>query len=206
MPTSRTLLLGVVTLFLAGCASPAPRGFGASAVGFDLALAEVAPGTVVPMASVPGPALLAFPQDDEDDPSVGHGLLLWIPNRILDLFDIVRARLRVGPGLSFGARATEFADVFIGGYGSFYVGLPGPRGQRTPRWPVGIESKAGAEVSVIDATAEGETFTDAPLYGTYEFGLSSQVVILGFAVGVDPFELVDFVVGLVLFDPADDDF
>ena len=34
----------------------------------------------------------------------GHKLLFYIPNRVLDVFDFVRLRVRVGPGLAVGAR------------------------------------------------------------------------------------------------------
>ena len=55
------------------------------------------------------------------DPSVGHKILFYLPNRVLDLLDVVRARVRIGPGIAVGARATEFVDVFLGSYTSLYV-------------------------------------------------------------------------------------
>jgi hypothetical protein len=76
-------------------------------------------------------AVLATPvraEDEEKEPhSAGHKVLMYIPNRIFDLLDIVRARLRLGPGLAVGVRLTEPLSAYLGAYGSLYGGLPGPR-------------------------------------------------------------------------------
>jgi hypothetical protein len=151
----------------------------------------------------------ATADDDEDEDEalgpldIGWGILMYVPNRLLDALDMVRARLRLGPGFAVGARATEYADFYVGTYVSVYIGLPGPRGRKFPRLPVGMESKTGAEVSVVDATIEGGM---SPDYGMTEFGFGFQALLLGIDVGVDPFEMLDFVVGFLTFDPLDDDF
>jgi hypothetical protein len=145
--------------------------------------------------------------DDEDEApgplGIGWGILMYVPNRLLDALDMVRARVRLGPGFAVGARATEYADVFVGTYASVYIGLPGPRGRKFPRLPAGLESKTGAEISVVDATIEGGM---SPDYGMTEFGFGFQAFLFGVDVGVDPFEILDFVVGFLTFDPMDDDF
>lgn len=143
-------------------------------------------------------------EDDESPGPVGIGwtVLMYVPNRVLDALDIVRARVRLGPGFAFGARATEYADVFVGTYASVYIGLPGPRGRRFPRLPVGLESKTGAELSLADVTVEAGL---GPDYGTTEFGLGGQLGLIGFDVGIDPLEIVDLVVGVFTFDLLDDD-
>jgi hypothetical protein len=133
---------------------------------------------------------------------VVHTILLYIPNRIFDILDMVRLRLRVGPGFAFDARATEVADLFIGAYTSFFVGIPGPRGEPEINWPFGIESLAGIEASVADASTGAGT---GPGYGAFEFGVGAQFVLLGFDVGIDPWEIVDFVLGIVTIDPVHDD-
>ena len=136
----------------------------------------------------------------DEERSAGHVVLLYIPNRVFDLLDIVRARLRLGPGFAFDARATEFADFFLGAYGSVWAGLPGPREAPVINWPFGLETRSGAEVSVVDATAEGGVN-----YGFLEVGLGAQVAIIGFDLGVDVWEVVDFAAGLVTLDPVHDD-
>jgi len=114
----------------------------------------------------------------------------------------VRARARVGPGLAFDARAPEALAFFIGAYVSFFVGIPGPRLEPKINWPFGIDSKNGAELSFIDASVEAG---DEPQYGIAEFGVGAQVLIIGADVGVDPWEAVDFLAGIITIDPVNDD-
>ena len=169
-------------LLLAACAS-APR----------------APYTAA-ASSEPGasPAKYVWVEEDEHH-GVLHTVLLYIPNRIFDILDMVRARLRLGPGLAIDLRATEFADVFAGAYTTVFIGIPGPRGKPEINWPFGIEARAGAEASVADASAGG------PYYGWLEFGLGFQFVLIGADVGIDPWEIVDFACGILTFDPMHDD-
>ncbi len=141
-------------------------------------------------------------QEEEESGSVVGAVLLYIPNRIFDVLDVVRLRVRVGPGFALGARATEFADVFLGAYTSVFVGIPGPRGEPEINWPFGIESRAGAEVSLADVSTGAGT---APDYGWLECGRGGQLLILGLDVGVDPWEAVDLLCGIVTFDPEGDD-
>ncbi|MCX8044337.1 MAG: hypothetical protein N3B18_09455, partial [Desulfobacterota bacterium] len=51
-----------------------------------------------------------------------HPVLMYILNRKFDLFDILRLRVRIGPGLSIGARVTEVLDLFMGSHATGYVG------------------------------------------------------------------------------------
>ena len=131
------------------------------------------------------------------------GVAVYLPNRFLDLFDIVRARLRIGPGIGLGIRATEWADAYAGIYMSAYVGLPGPRNRKVPKMPFGIESKTGVEVSKADISTS--LFLFDPDYGETEFGLDAQLLLVGGAIGFDPGEFVDFLGGFVLVDFKRDD-
>ena len=140
--------------------------------------------------------------NQDESPGLIHSLILWAPNRFLDVFDLVRVRIRVGPGVALGIRATQYADAYAGTYAAVYAGLPGPRGRRMPRSPVGLESYNGVKASVIDATAEGGI---GPNYSPTEFGGGFQLLILGFDFGVDPFEAVDLAGGFFLWDPRKDD-
>lgn len=132
-----------------------------------------------------------------------HGLLFYVPNRVLDVLDIVRLRARVGPGVSVGARATEALGLALGAYTSVYAGLPGPRGRVTPRLPVGLETWAGAKVGPGEASAEAAT---GPDYGPAEIAVGFQLVLVGVDVGIEPVEAVDFVTGLIGIDLRDDDY
>lgn len=141
-------------------------------------------------------------EPEESDHSIGHRILFYIPDRVLDMFDIFRLRARVGPGVAVGVRATEVAQVYAGSYASVYAGLPGPRQRCLPRSPVGLESLSGVDVSVIEASVSGGI---GPDYSPTEFGLGTQLAIIGFDFGVDPYEILDLVVGFAGFDLRDDD-
>ena len=41
-------------------------------------------------------------------------IVCYIPNRVFDLMDIFRVRVRVGPGLSAGVRATKLLSGYAG--------------------------------------------------------------------------------------------
>lgn len=148
---------------------------------------------------------IAVPHDtggSEDEHSVGHKVLFYIPNRILDFFDIFRFRVRVGPGFALGARATSVAQVYAGTYTSIWAGLPGPRLSSSIPIPLGIESNNGATVSVVDATADGGV---GPGYSSSEVGVGLQLAIVGVDLGFDPVEIADFVTGFVTVDLRGDD-
>jgi hypothetical protein len=142
-------------------------------------------------------------ESSEEDSSTLHTVLCYLPNRLFDLLDVFRARVRVGPGLAAGVRVTDVASAFVGSYASVYAGLPGPRGRSLPILPVGLESHNGATVSVVDATVDGGI---GPDYGSTEIGAGAQLGIIGLDLGFDPLELADFLAGVVTLDIQDDDF
>ena len=147
-------------------------------------------------------ALSVSPVAPKPDHSLGHKLIFYLPNRFLDLVDIMRFRLRAGPGLAAEARLTMYAANFIGGYNTIYLGLPGPR--RAPVLPrlVGREAWKGLMVMGVDAT--DETLYPAH-YSDSEMTLGAQLLLVGLDVGLDPIELGDFLAGWVLIDITDDD-
>jgi hypothetical protein len=145
-------------------------------------------------------------EEDESGGGFLRGALLYLPNRLCDLSDVVRARVRVGPGVAFQARVTEAADIYLGSHLSVFAGIHGPRGGRRIPWPVGIEENVGLEISFLDLTPDTDDAKHTPHYGPAEIGAGLQLVIVGVDVGVEPYELLDFVAGLVTIDLRDDDF
>lgn len=131
-----------------------------------------------------------------------HGLVMYVPNRVFDALDMVRARVRVGPGAAIDARATQLADVYVGSYTTVYAGLPGPRGRATIPLPAGIETRTGLQASVADVTLEAGM---GPGYGFWETGVGIQAGIIGVDVGIDVFEIADFILGIFTIDLANDD-
>lgn len=146
----------------------------------------VALAAMIAVSALPGVgAEEAAAEQKPEGHSFLHKLAMYVPNRILDLFDIVRLRVRAGPLVAVDARVTKVASVFAGAYTTVYVGLPGPRNRPCVKLPVGLESKNGVEVSVIDATASGGVDPD---YGPTEIGLGTQILLVGFDAGIEPFE------------------
>ncbi len=131
---------------------------------------------------------------------VFKAIVCYIPNRVFDLVDIVRFRVRVGPGISAGVRATRPLSAFLGMHSSVFIGLPGPRGKAKFPLPVGFDLRSGAQASVADVSAGG------PYYGPLEVGGELQLLLVGLNVGVGVWEIVDFVTGFVGFDLQGDDF
>ena len=174
------VLAACIVMLMTSCASLSPSATSSSTMSYDDVVAE------------------------ESAPShgIGHRLLFYIPNRIFDVFDIVRARVRLGPGFGIGVRATELADFNLSAYTAIWVGIHGYRGEPSIPWPVGAEAVAKAEISIADAEASA----GGPLYGPVEFGLGFHAALLGVDVGIEPWEIVDLVLGLFTFDPVGDDF
>ncbi len=131
-----------------------------------------------------------------------HRLVMYVPNRVLDVFDTVRFRVRVGPGVAIDARATKVASAFAGSYASVYAGLPGPRNRPLPKLPIGLESRSGVQASVVDATVTGGM---GPDYGPAEIGVGVQALIVGLDAGVEPLEILDLLAGLVFINLTNDD-
>ncbi len=127
-------------------------------------------------------------------------IVMYVPNRVFDLVDIFRVRVRVGPGISAGVRATRPVSAYLGLHSTIFVGLPGPRGGKKIPWPVGFDVRAGAQASIADAS-EG-----TPYYDPLEVGLEVQPLIAGVNLGIGVFEILDFVTGFVFIDLQGDDF
>ncbi|MEE4261601.1 MAG: hypothetical protein V2I56_02855 [Desulfobacteraceae bacterium] len=154
------------------------------------------------MTSEPAPEAMVAKKEVSDH-GFGHKLLLYIPNRILDIFDFVRLRVRVGPGVAVGVRATRPLTLAVGGYTSLYAGLPGPRLKPTVKFPVGIENYAGMEASVLYGSSGGRF---APNYSSTEIGVSVHPLLVGLDICVDPLEVLDLALGFVFIDIRGDDF
>lgn len=128
-----------------------------------------------------------------------HPILMYVPNRIFDLLDIFRIRVRVGPGIAVGVRATKPGSIFFGSYETVFAGLPGPRGEADIPVPAGLEVRGGVQASVLDLSNQG------PYYDPLEIGLEVQPLIAGVNIGIGLFEIVDFATGFLFIDFPNDD-
>jgi len=136
-------------------------------------------------------------------PSWGKRILWYVPNRVMDLLDIFRLRVRVGPGLSANLRMTDYGAFYWGKYNTVYAGLPGPRYPRILRSPIGLESLNGMILAGVDATDNNR---HGPEYGASEVDIGINLLIVGAEAGIDPVEIGDFLGGLLFFDFRGDDY
>ena len=130
------------------------------------------------------------------DHSLTHKVLLYIPNRIVDLLDIFRLDLGAGPAVGGVVRVTKFAQAGMRNMLplSVRVGLAGRR------LPVFVESSNEIGVSPAFAQSKDRNVSAG------ELGLGIDLGIIGAYGGVCLDEAGDFLAGIVGFDPKDDDF
>ena len=129
------------------------------------------------------------------EPSLGRKILLYIPNRLLDMIDIFHVDIGAGPLYGGVVRATPIgqAGARKAVPGSLRVGL---RGRRLP---VFVEKR--------DEVGAGSSFRQSKerTVGSAEFGVGVDLFIVGAYAGVAFDELWDFVAGFAGFDPKGDD-
>jgi len=157
--------------------------------------------TIVLLILLLAPVSALAEEAESSGKSFGHRLLFYIPNRIFDVFDLVRARVRVGPGLAVDARVTKYGDLYAGGYSTLFIGIHGPRTEPRIPWPIGFEARAG-----IKATSLADVASKDPAYGYGEVGVGFQAAIVGVDVGVDVVEVLDLALGFFFINLTGDDF
>lgn len=119
--------------------------------------------------------------------------LLYLPNRIVDFFDIFRVDLGVGPSYGGVIRVTKYAQA---GYRDFAPGSLrlGLRGRKSPIfWESKKESGLGDNLGGRGVTT-----------GEVGFGLDLFAVGAYFGLSFD--QLWDFAAGIAGVDPKGDDF
>lgn len=136
--------------------------------------------------------------EEEEEQSPLATVLLYLPNRIFDLFDMVRAGVNVGPGLGLDVRATKWAKVQLISDTSVGVGF-----QSLRHMPVCARSQMKLGLAFI-STPSMDLLNW--YYGDYDLRVELYLLLVGAHVAVDLGEIVDFVGGLFLWDPMEDDF
>lgn len=127
--------------------------------------------------------------------STWERVLLWFPNRIVDLLDVFRVDVGVGPAAGGVVRVSRYGQA---GYrtmspGSLRVGLFGRRA------PVLVESSN--EFGIGPAYVESK---DRKVCAG-EIGLGLDALIVGGYAGICLEELADFALGIFTIDLMDDD-
>ena len=182
-------LLPLCLLLAAACSAPAPR------VPYMDAEAKAA-------YSSESMHFAVLAEDEERDGLV-HTLIFYIPNRIFDVFDIVRAHARLGPGFGIGGQITRMIGAHADWFTSVWIGLPGPRLE--PKLPIPFGTDSAVRASVTFFSEVGLGLGGDRSYGYGEVELEAQVALIGADVGIDVWEFVDLVLGLITLDPVGDD-
>ena len=122
-------------------------------------------------------------------------VILYIPNRILDLIDVIRLDLGIGSAIGYVFRVTKYGQF---GYrkmkpASFRVGFLGRK------WPFLYEKVSEYGIGPSFRTSRERKVTD------FELGMGAELFVLGAYAGLSFDELFDFFGGLVGYDYKLDD-
>ncbi len=131
--------------------------------------------------------------------SLGERLLLYVPNRLLDLLDVLHLGCAVGPGLGAEfhfTRRGRLGAIAGGDVGLAWLG----------RWTSPVECAAYARASVgireaVDTRSMGERWR----YPRCDVGLSLNPAFALVYAAIAPDEIVDFLVGFSTYDTKGDD-
>jgi hypothetical protein len=137
-------------------------------------------------------------EEEEESRSLLTHILLYLPNRFFDLFDIARAGVSVGPGIGVDLTATKYLNATLMAKASVGLGL-----QTLRHLPIESAAYTSVGAGPIQLDLEpGLSWYRSP----GEIRAELHVLIVGAHAAVDPVEIFDLLVGFFLFDPVGDDF
>jgi hypothetical protein len=171
----------------------------------------------------PGPLGSNVARRLQVDRSVAAQILLYLPDRILDLFDIFSFDVHIGLGALANVhltRAVQFgaggrAVSGIGWHDHRSLGVLAQTGSELVIPGVGAQAFAGALVGtsgvmVIGDGLAGVHTPQAELYQQYRdycaIGVEATAGVAGVDFDIHPLEIFDFLVGWFTYDPLRDDF
>lgn len=138
-------------------------------------------------------------KDDKDGKSIPRLILLYPVNRVLDLLDIFRVNVGVGPGFGLNLRATKFVQVGLENYFSVRAGLGKRGGLLVPRYGLFYTETELLTMGV------GPLYTGGWQRGMTEVGGTAHLGIVGVDAAIDLSEILDFLGGFVFIDFKGDD-
>ena len=148
--------------------------------------------------TVPPPPPLPAADSSGSGASFLHTVILYVPNRVLDLFDMVRFGVSAGPGVGGQVKATSLLQATALTRFSAGAGL-----QTLRHLPVQVSTENAVGLGPIELGPDvGITWYETP----YDLRVLAHVVLVGGHVAVNPWEILDFAAGLVTLDPAGDDY
>lgn len=122
--------------------------------------------------------------------------LLWFPNRLLDIIDIVKIDAGVGPSFGAVVRVTKYAQVGYRGMSPLSLRFGGFG--RNPPFLAESSNEFGIGPGYVNSK-------DREICKG-ELGAGVDLLLFGAYIGFCPEELVDFIGGIFTFDIMDDDF
>jgi hypothetical protein len=130
--------------------------------------------------------------------SIFTHILLYIPNRVVDVFDIVRAGVSVGPGIGVDLTATQYLNVSLLAKTSVGLGF-----QTFRHLPAEAAATTAVGIGPFKADPEaGLAWHRSP----GDIRVELHALLVGAHACVEPFEIFDLIVGFLFFDPVGDDF
>ena len=190
----RSLFALLLAVLLGACASIAP---------------ELAPMVVagVPLQGVAAPVQDASsetaprpkPEHAQKDDGRGFlaGALLYLPNRVVDLLDVAKVGVDVGPGIGVDVQATSVLQARAMWNLSVGVGFQGLR-----HLPFQVGTIAALGVGPVGGVGDVGSWSRSKT----GFRVGLHVLIVGAHAEIDPWEILDFALGFLTIDIADDDF
>lgn len=155
-------------------------------------------------------------------PSTTERILWYIPDRIFDLIDQVEIWVHIGPQLGFGGHVTRAvqveaytgATVAIGGGQKKMLGFKSEAATELGLGPVVLSGvfggKAGTGGIAYNADALWFHTPSEAVYQNYRdyWGLGAHAGLFFWGVEVEyhPVEIYDFLAGIILYDPMNDDY
>lgn len=135
------------------------------------------------------------PTEKADGSPIWAQVLLWLPNRVLDLIDVFRFDVGVGPSFGAVVRVTKYGQV------GFREVMPasirvGDFGRQMP-FLLETSNEFGVGPAYVDSA--DRKVCDG------EIGLGADALVAGAYAGVCVDEFADFVAGIFFIDLKDDD-
>ena len=124
------------------------------------------------------------------------GVLLYLPNRVLDLCDVARFGVDVGPGVGVDVRVTKWAQAVAMMKASVGVGY-----QTFRHLPISAGGVTGVGIGPVALEAGEHTWYRAD----WDVRAEAHVLLVGAHAAVDLKEIADFFVGFLTIDLMDDD-
>jgi hypothetical protein len=141
-------------------------------------------------------------EPDRDDRRLGGNpwgaVVLYPLNRVVDLFDVARLGVNVGPGVGLDVQASDLARlafIYDSSVGAGFQGLRRP--------PVCVRSRTAMAVGIVRTPPTSTLGWHGQFW---DVGAELHALLLGAHAYVNPKEILDFFGGWFFYDPMNDDF